>query len=387
MIAAAGAQPLSESIPGSPIGGTSALWVLVLTNLFPGGVVPARGAYVANQVDSLRRLGHQVEVVAIDGARSRWDYVRGVGRLHRALRSRRFDLVHAHYGYTGLVGRTQWRIPLVVSYLGSDVLWSRQRPFSRLAAHLADWGICMTRSMRDLLGVPRMTVIPNGTDLERFHTVPRDPARHALGWDPAETIAIFPWDPARPEKRFALAETAVAFARSLGARVSLVPFHGRSQEEYNAALNAADLCLLTSKWEGSPNAVRESLAVGLPVVSAPVGDAPEMLAGIAHCRVCAADPEELGKALSELDRLRRESGGVLRCPGRGRAAAFSLMSTAGKLDRLYRLLLAGVRDPERIEHEVEAAAFPEPDPELASVDHELDARTASGRPHAGAEPR
>lgn len=335
-----------------------ALRVLVLTNLYPGGAMPARGAYVANQVESLRRLGHQVEVVVIDGARSRWDYARGVGRLHRTLGRGRFDLVHAHYGYTGLVARTQWRVPLVVSYLGSDVLWSRQRPFSRLAARLADWGICMTRSMRNLLGIRRLTVIPNGTDLARFRPVPREPVRRAFGWEEAETIALFPWDPARPEKRFALAEAAVARARVRGGRVVLLPFHGRSQDEYNAALNAADLCLLTSKWEGSPNAVREALAVGLPVVSVAVGDAPEMLAGVEHCRVCAAEPEELGQALAELDRRRRESGGVLRCPGRARAEAFSLESTARKIDRLYRLLLAGVRDPSRIDAEVAAVAAP-----------------------------
>jgi glycosyltransferase involved in cell wall biosynthesis len=37
-------------------------------------------------------------------------------------------------------------------------------------------------------------------------------------------------------------------------------------------LNASDVLLLTSKWEGSPNIVKEVIACNIPVVATEVGD-------------------------------------------------------------------------------------------------------------------
>ena len=53
-------------------------------------------------------------------------------------------------------------------------------------------------------------------------------------------------------------------------------------------MNAVDVTLLTSDWEGSPGAVRESLACQTPVVSVPVGDVPNVLSGLPGCAVMTA---------------------------------------------------------------------------------------------------
>ncbi|MCC7142170.1 MAG: glycosyltransferase [Candidatus Eisenbacteria bacterium] len=318
------------------------LRVLVVTNLYPGGVVPGRGAFVQNQVESLRALGHRIEVVAIDGARSKLEYLRGIGRLRHALERERFDLVHAHYGLTGLVARVQSRAPLVVTFLGSDVLWSRQRPLSRLAARLADLSIVMSEEMRRLLGVSGCRVIPNGTSLGRFRPVDPAEARAAMGWGADAFIVLWPWNPARPEKNFALAESAVA---TLGGRARLVSFHGESQDRYNLALNAADVALLTSHWEGSSNTVREAMAVGLPVVAVPAGDAPEMLAGVQHCSVVRRDPGSIAAALAGL--LAVGGGGArrVRYAPPAKLASYTLEATARAIDREYHALLTSRHRP------------------------------------------
>ncbi len=332
--------------------------ILVLTNLYPGGRIAMRGSFVQNQVASLERLGHSVRVVAIDGVRTRWDYLGSLRRLRRALAEERFDLVHAHYGLTGFIGATQRRVPLVLTHLGSDLLWKRQRGLSRLAGRLADCNIVMTRQMAGILDRPNACVLPNGTDLEIFHPEPPGDARRRLGWPADEFLVLFPSNPGRPVKNFHLAEEACREAQRLAPHpIRLVVFHNRPQEEFNLALNAADVCLLTSHWEGSPNAVRESMAVGLPVVSVAVGDAPEMLAGVEHCRICPRDSVALGAALTELAERRSNAGDFLRHSGRSAVEPFSVSAVARKLTVIYRLVLAGERRGDRIQREIDALAL------------------------------
>ncbi len=322
--------------------------ILVVTNLYPGGVVPARGAFVANQVESLREIGHEVAVVAIDGARTKLEYLRGIGRVREALRRGPRDIVHAHYGLTALVAEMgvrlaprERRAPVVATYLGSDVLWSRQRWLSRLAARFADLNIVMSEEMRRVLGAHRTLVLPNGTQLDRFH--PLDPleARRLLGWPSDCCIVLFPWDSSRPEKDFPLAEAAIAH---LGATVPLrlQTFFGESQARYNLALNAADVVLLSSRWEGSPNAVREALAVGTPVVAVPVGDTSEMLGGLPLCAVVERTPGAIADGLRQVleARLADPAAPPRKIESRHRVEPFGVRQVARRLTELYERLLA-----------------------------------------------
>jgi glycosyltransferase involved in cell wall biosynthesis len=66
-----------------------------------------------------------------------------------------------------------------------------------------------------------------------------------------------------------------------------------------AYINASDLHLLTSDFEGSPNSVKECLACNVPVVSTPVGNVHDLLSDIDGSYVSMTfDPEELA-ALSD----------------------------------------------------------------------------------------
>jgi len=333
--------------------------ILVLTNLYPGGVIPARGAFVENQVRSLRDLGHEVEVLHIDGARSRLEYLKGAARLLRLASPDRFDLVHAHYGLTGFIGTLQRRLPLVVSYLGSDLYHPGHRRVSLHAARKAACNIVKSPAMRQLLGGIPGVVIPSGTDLDRFRPLDPMECRRRLGWQDDGFVVLFPGDPGRPEKNHSLAAAAAEAARAGGvSRLRLESCSGRSQEDYNIALNASDVCLLTSEWEGSPNAVRESLAVGLPVISVPVGDAPAVLEGVDHCRILPRDPEELGRALVELHSLRGSGGFPVRHGGRGRASRYSTRVVAARIARLYAMVLGGERDAEVIQRDLDGMELP-----------------------------
>src|SRR5436190_10974211 len=90
--------------------------------MWPDEVRPWHGAYVKAQADSLTAVGIDLELVTMRGYASRSHYLRAAAKVGALNRNCPFDVVHAHYGHSGVVARLQLRAPLVLSYCGSDLL-------------------------------------------------------------------------------------------------------------------------------------------------------------------------------------------------------------------------------------------------------------------------
>src|SRR3954452_11633911 len=90
----------------------AAVRVLVVTNLTPDAEAPARGSFVRDQVEAIRRAGVEVELLSFPVGASQ--YPRAVPAIRRALRHGSFDLVHAHYGLAGLSAAAAGASPLIV---------------------------------------------------------------------------------------------------------------------------------------------------------------------------------------------------------------------------------------------------------------------------------
>ena len=136
--------------------------VLCLTNLYPTEDDPSRGCFVRDLVDDVRALGTEVEVLAFDGRKRKRAYAEAGLDLRQALRGGPFDLIHAHYGLTGIVAVGQRSVPVVVTFHGSDtgdprVRW--QAWFSWFVARLAT-PIFVSRDGARRLGCPSAAVIP-----------------------------------------------------------------------------------------------------------------------------------------------------------------------------------------------------------------------------------
>jgi glycosyltransferase involved in cell wall biosynthesis len=99
-------------------------------------------------------------------------------------------------------------------------------------------------------------------------------------------------------------------------------------------MSAADVLLLPSFHEGSPNVVKEALASGLPVVAAPVGDCAERLAGVVPGGVVAREPEAFSAAVEAVLRAGTRSN------GREKVAPLELSAVARRILAVYELALA-----------------------------------------------
>ena len=65
-------------------------------------------------------------------------------------------------------------------------------------------------------------------------------------------------------------------------------------------MNEADLALLTSFTEGSPQFIKEALACGTPIVSTDVGDVKEQLYGVPNSIITSFDPVEISRAIEKI---------------------------------------------------------------------------------------
>jgi glycosyltransferase involved in cell wall biosynthesis len=241
-------------------------------------------------------------------------------------------LLHAHYVFSGLIARAQLARPIVLTHHGIEVMQGWQAPLCWLTSRLVDAVVVTSERMRDRLGLARARVIPSGVDLEMFFPRPQAEARRALSLAPEEKLVAFVGE-ARPEKRLELAEKAVAFLP--GTR--LLHVCGQPQERVELFMNAADVLVLPSDNEGSPNVVKEALACNLPVVATDVGAVPELVDGVQNCFIAEQTPEDLAAKV----RMVLDCG--LRSDGREKVAPLSLLNVSRRLLDVYEGVLAARR--------------------------------------------
>jgi glycosyltransferase involved in cell wall biosynthesis len=308
--------------------------VLVVTNMFPTTAKPWFGSFVRDQVDDLRRLGFSVEVYSFDGRTRRREYARAAGQLRYLTRGGRFDLIHAHYGLTGAVAVLQTASPVVTTFHGSDTGYIRwQRVVSALVARRSV-PIFVSSRGADRLHCVHGHVIPVGVDTDLFVPRERTELRRRLGWDESARYVLFPGARRNRVKRADLFERTVALLRMAGEHVEPAYLENLSREEAALVVAASDVMLMTSDSEGSPLAIRESLACMTPVVSVPVGDVEDTLADLPSCAVAARDPKGLAAAVSHAMRSPRDS--VLR----ERALATSRLRIAARIAAVYQEVVA-----------------------------------------------
>lgn len=319
--------------------------ILSVSVALPTRSNPNTMAPVARQLESLRAIGIDVTSIQVSGS-SKLKYPATMRRLYQEIAS--VDIVHAHYGYCGWLARCQIRRPLVVSFMGSDLLGipgpdgriSRSSAavvqLDRWFSRTADAVIVKSPEMADVLKPVSSHVVPNGVDTDLFRPMPIDEARAALGWPQEGLRVLFAGNPDNPRKGYPLAVETVAALKEYGVgEVDLVPLHGVAEDQVPLFMNACDAMIMASFLEGSPNVVKEAMACNLPVVSVPVGDVDILFSGVEHYSVRPRDPLQLAESIAHVMKEQELST--------GREAIFSkgldLESVALQLEAIYQEVL------------------------------------------------
>jgi glycosyltransferase involved in cell wall biosynthesis len=359
--------------------------LLLTTNLARGGAE----TQVALLAEALRGRGWRVEVASmVEPSAFREDLtaagipvhslgmrpgavnVGGAGRLAALLRRVRPAVLHSHMFHANVLARLArlvFPIPKVIGTLhsiaesghGSEDATGRDRVY-RMTDRLADVTVAVSNAVAERHAVSgavsreRLTVIPNGVDVEKFRpdAEARGRMRAELGiadefvwlaagrliWKkdyptllaamerlPGGVLHIAGSGPLEGELR--------ARAKTLGGRVRFLG----AREDLPALMNAADGLALSSVVEGMPMVLLEAAASGLPCVATRAGGAEEVVAdGETGYLVSCGDSEALAEAMARLAGLRAESRQAMGRAARERALAkFDIRRIAEEWEALY----------------------------------------------------
>ncbi len=266
--------------------------VLFVCSKNSGGISP----FVSEQADALSIAGVQVVIFTIIG-KGLIGYLGNLNRLKKTINDFQPDIVHAHYGLTGLLANFQRKVPVVTTFHGCDINRFSLRLFSYVPLLFSAFNIFVSAAqVKKVRYIARKhLVVPCGVDFNVFKPVDKTNARMQLGWNTDKKYVLFSSGFDRPEKNAQLAKDAL----SLMPDVELVELKGFSRTEVVLAMNAADAGLLTSFREGSPMFIKEMMACKRPVVSTNVGDVEEQLSGLKGCFIVPFDTRAVVNALKE----------------------------------------------------------------------------------------
>ena len=344
--------------------------VLVFTSLFPNNIWPNHGVFIKNRMSKVStQEGVTIKVVApvpyfppIKGTH-RWQYsqicqkeiiegleihhprylmipkvamflhgvmmafgvILGVSKIRRDFD---FDIIDAHYvypdGLAAILLGCIFKKPVVVSARGSDINLFRKFPIVkklvRYTLRQAKHVIAVSQALGDVMvemGIAsdKITVIPNGVDLEKFPFRPKKESRLRLGLP--EKKMILSVGNLTPNKgfdvligamkilleKFQILDTYLVIVGEGSMRPSLEKMiEAYGLKDYVRLIGsvpqdclwpwygAADLFCLASEREGWPNVVLEALACGTPVVATAVGGISEIVRseniGVLVSRTC-----------------------------------------------------------------------------------------------------
>ncbi len=297
-----------------------------------------------------------------------------VMKLKKVLKEKSFDIVHAHLTNDHLIASAAVRAvrpkPLLVrsSYEWDDP--ARTYRDRRLFSRSTDGVIVISRHARDrvrdrgLLSPEKVTVIPTGVDTARFDpsTMDRNAARRALGFGAEEFVFGIV---ARMQRHRKFGLLLRAFKRTLehDRRVRLVIVGRGTHQEEVARLPAAEMGLgdrvvfpgylagrsfvealaamdcglfLVPGSDGSCRAVREKMAMALPVIAFQRPPLDEIIDGGKTGFLVEEDEERLFSAMAHAAKERSETAAMGERAREKTLAEYSIEVQAERVGEFYQ---------------------------------------------------
>ena len=265
-------------------------------------------SYVEEQILPLKALGLRVVSYGITG-KGLMGYLRALPGLKLAIKQHQPDLIHAHYGLSGLLANLQRRVPVITTYHGSDINKPNILRFSKIAMRLSAHNIFVSKR-NIVIAQPKdkYTLLPCGVNLPKPWSEMQTQwveqltlnqwVHQVLGQGVKHVLFAGAFDNAVKDSE--LAKAAMNELAKAGVKAELIELKGYNRDQVNALMYNCDALLMTSKTEGSPQVIKEAMACGCPIVSVDVGDVAERVSGVEGCYVVSSrEPAAIAEALQQ----------------------------------------------------------------------------------------
>ncbi len=221
------------------------------------------------------------------------------------------DVIHIHFG--GLYALAVWFILIginrkkIITFHGTDIhakaIRTSESILEKVKIRLNQWASFISIVLYDKCGfvanemtnyIPsllkkilskKVFVQPLGVDYNLFSPIQKAEAQELLALKPAHYV-LFSDVSNSTIKRRDIAQKIISRLPNY----EILIMCGVPPKKVPLYINACDFLLLTSEEEGSPNIIREALALNKPVFSVDVGDAFMQLKGLSNSQIISKEP-------------------------------------------------------------------------------------------------
>jgi glycosyltransferase involved in cell wall biosynthesis len=293
------------------------------------------GVVVKKQADSLAQQNIKVSYYLIRGS-GFIGYLKNVSPLAKHINDNNFEIIHAHYSLSAIVASfailLSRRKPIVVSLMGSDAqLKGAYRILVKLFHRFLWFKIIVKgEEMKQNLNISNAVAIPNGVDIEKINSIEKGFNESKIG---NKNSILFAADPSRESKNWQLASAA---SEILGIDIKVV--YNVPHERIIQEILTSQVVLLTSKWEGSPNIIKEAMACNCSVVATDVGDIRWLFGNEPGHYITNFDPKDVAEKIILALQFAKDRG---RTNGRQRIIELGLDSetVAKRIIEVYKSAL------------------------------------------------
>lgn len=292
---------------------------------------------VLNQGESLKETGIQVDYFTIQG-KGAWGYIKNIPLIRKQLNNN-YSLIHAHYSLSAFAATLAGAKPLIASLMGSDLRLSFgfRLLISFFSSYFWKATVVKSNEMKEKLRISNLEVIPNGVDTNKFLPIDKTLCQKELKWESDKIHILFAANPDRPEKNFKLTKDAFDIISKDQPNMDLHFLKNVPNSQMPKYLNAADVVVLSSLWEGSPNVIKEAMACNRPLVCTKVGDVEWLFGDCVGHFIASNNYNDFGLKL----KMAIEYSQINLCTkGRNRLISLNLdsKSTASTLKNLYSII-------------------------------------------------
>lgn len=296
-------------------------------------------AFVIEQAEELARMGVSVEYFGIKGKGMK-GYLKNRKALIEKIDECNPDLIHAHYGLSGLLATLQRKKPVVITFHNGETLSTLPNILSSIAAKRSRYVIYVAEHIRKLsyLKAKNYSIIPCGVNIEDLEITPFDEARKEFGFDDKKKYILFGGAFSNLRKNYPLLKQAVELLKDRY-DIECIEMRGMDRSQITKLMCAVDCFALPTKSEGSPQALKEAMGCNCPIVATDVADIKTLLGNVPGHYICTFEPENVA------DRLVQAFEYGKRTEGRKRILELGLTNDriAERILKIYESILNNSR--------------------------------------------